>query len=234
MALPPLLSIIIPTRNEAAVLAATLTHLQTNTGQGVRYEIIVCDGGSTDATVAVALAQQVRVVQAPTPGRAAQLNLGAQYASGKILYFLHADTLPPPGFGLLIQRYYEQGFAGGCFWLTFDIRHWILQTSSWASHFNMPNFQFGDQSLFVAKSLFEQLGRFNETLLLMEDVEMVTRIKRAAPFALIPHSVVTSARKYVAHGVVRTELTHLLVHTLYLLGTRQRTLARVYKKLLAK
>jgi rSAM/selenodomain-associated transferase 2 len=232
MAPAPLLSIIIPTLNEAAVLARTLTHVASHLGPGIAYEVLVCDGGSTDGTTAVAEAHQARVLQATVRGRAAQLNLGAREASGEILYFLHADTLPPLGFGQFIERYYRRGYVAGCFRLTFPVRHWILRTSSWASRFNAPNFQFGDQSLYVQRAAFQQFGPYDESLLLMEDVEFVTRLKRHVRFALMPFSVVTSARKYLAHGIVRTELTHLVVHTLYVLGTRQRTIAKVYKNLL--
>lgn len=230
----PLLSIIIPTLNEADVLARTLTHVASHVGSGIAYEVLVCDGGSTDGTAAVAEAHHARVLRAAVRGRATQLNLGAQHASGEILYFLHADTLPPPGFGRLIEQYYQRGYVAGCFRLTFPVRHWILRTSSWASRFNAPNFQFGDQSLYVQRAAFQQFGPYDESLLLMEDVELVTRLKRHVRFALMPFSVVTSARKYLAHGIVRTELTHLVVHTLYVLGTRQRTIARVYKNLLHK
>ncbi|MGI4875167.1 MAG: TIGR04283 family arsenosugar biosynthesis glycosyltransferase [Janthinobacterium lividum] len=228
----PLLSVIIPTLNEAEVLARTLTHVASHIGPGITYEVLVCDGGSTDGTTAAAEAHQARVLRAAVRGRAAQLNLGARHASGEILYFLHADTLPPPGFGQLIRQYHQRGYPAGCFRLTFPVRHWILRTSSWASRFNAPNFQFGDQSLYVQRTVFQHFGPYDESLLLMEDVELVTRLKRHVRFALLPFSVVTSARKYLAYGIVRTELTHLVVHTLYVLGTRQRTIAKVYKNLL--
>lgn len=230
----PRLSIIIPTLNEAEVLARTLAHVASHLGPGIAYEVLVIDGGSTDGTAAVAEAQQARVLRATVRGRAAQLNLGAQHARGEILYFLHADTLPPAGFGQLILDYYRRGYQAGCFRLTFPVRHWILRTSSWASRFNAPNFQFGDQSLYVQRTVFQQFGPYDESLLLMEDVELVTRLKRHVRFALMPFSTVTSARKYLAHGIVRTELTHLVVHTLYVLGTPQPTIAKVYKKLLHK
>ena len=129
----PRLSIIIPTLNEAEVLARTLAHVASHLGPGIAYEVLVIDGGSTDGTAAVAEAQQARVLRATVRGRAAQLNLGAQHARGEILYFLHADTLPPAGFGQLILDYYRRGYQAGCFRLTFPVRHWILRTSSWAS-----------------------------------------------------------------------------------------------------
>lgn len=230
----PRLSVIIPTLNEAEVLARTLAHVASHLGPGIAYEVLVIDGGSTDGTAAVAEAQQARVLRATVRGRAAQLNLGAQHARGEILYFLHADTLPPAGFGQLILDYYQRGYGAGCFRLTFPVRHWILRTSSWASRFNAPNFQFGDQSLYVQRTVFQQFGPYDESLLLMEDVELVTRLKRHVRFALMPFNTVTSARKYLTHGIVRTELTHLVVHTLYVLGAPQPTIANVYRTLLRK
>ncbi|MCB2408030.1 TIGR04283 family arsenosugar biosynthesis glycosyltransferase [Hymenobacter lucidus] len=230
----PVVSIIIPTLNEAAGLGHLLTYIAAHVGENVTYEVVVCDGGSQDGTVAQARHHHARVVQATRPGRPGQLNLGAAQAAGEILYFLHADTLPPPAFGQLITHYYQQGYPSGCFRLQFDHGHWILRLSSWASRFNTRNFQFGDQSLYIQKALFQQLGGFDEQLLLMEDVEMVTRIKRRHRFVLMPQRVVTSARKYLDHGVVRTEMTHLAVLLLYVGGLRQARLARVYKRLLRK
>jgi rSAM/selenodomain-associated transferase 2 len=230
----PYLSIIIPALNEAEALRTTLPHLATSIGPHVPYEILVCDAGSTDATAAVAQAHGARVLLSPRRGRAAQLNCGADHARGEILYFLHADTLPPANFGHLIQRAVAAGFRSGCFRLRFNVRHWVLRTSGWASRFNAPHFQFGDQSLFVQARLFQRLGQFNECLLLMEDVEMVDRIKRIARFVVLPQSVVTSARKYVQHGVVRTEFTHLVVHTMYVLHLPQLAIAKVYKRMLKR
>ena len=226
----PLLSIIIPTLNEAQVLAATLAHLHATAETAC--EVLVCDGGSTDDTAALASRHGARLLACPTRGRAAQLNFGAAQARGELLYFLHADTLPPPGFGRLIRHYHELGYRSGCFRLRFDVRHWVLRFSGWASRFNAPFFQFGDQSLFTEKVLFEQVGGFNEGLLLMEDVELPARLKKAGRFVVMPHSVVTSARKYVSHGVLRTETTHLVVQALYVLGARQQLIARVYHRLL--
>ena len=230
----PLLSIVIPTLNEAHSIAATLGHVHATVGAGVAYEVLVSDGGSTDATLALAAAHGAQALAAPRPGRAAQLNFGASQARGSILYFLHADTLPPAGFGQLIWRYRARGYRSGCFRLRFDVRHPVLQFSGWCSRFNAPAFQFGDQSLFVEKALFEQLGGFDERMLLMEDVDLPMRIKRRARFVVMPQSVITSARKYVVHGVLRTELTHLAVQTLFLAGTPQPTLLRVYKRLLQR
>lgn len=234
MSAAPFLSIVIPTLNEAHSLAATLAHVHAAVGAGIAYEVLVSDGGSTDATLVLAAAHGARALAAPRTGRAAQLNFGASQAHGTILYFLHADTLPPASFGLLIQQYQRRGYRSGCFRLRFDVRHPVLLFSGWCSRFNAPAFQFGDQSLFVEKALFEELGGFNEQMLLMEDVELPIRIKHRAQFVVMPQSVVTSARKYLMHGVLRTELTHLAVQTLFLAGTPQPMLLRVYRRLLRR
>jgi rSAM/selenodomain-associated transferase 2 len=228
-----MLSVIIPTLNEGPALARVLEHVATHIGAAEHYEIIVCDGGSQDETAALARRYGARVLTAPRPGRAVQMNWAARHAAGEVLYFLHADTLPPAGFGALIRRYLARGYAAGCFRLRFDYRHWVLRTSGWASRFNAPNFQFGDQSLYMTRAAFEQLGGFDESLLLMEDVDIVGRYKRGGrPFVVMPESVVTSARKYRQHGVKRTELTHLVVFTLYSLRVKQPTIARWYRRLL--
>ncbi|KAA9338523.1 glycosyltransferase [Hymenobacter busanensis] len=226
-----MLSVIIPTLNEGQALAEVLRHVAGNLGV-VPHEIIVCDGGSRDDTCAVARQYGAQVVRTERPSRAAQLNLGAQQAAGELLYFLHADTLPPPRFGVIINQYHAQGYQAGCFRLRFDYRHWILRLSGWASRFNAHNFQFGDQSLFMNAAAFRQLGGFNEELLLMEDVDIVGRIKHLHRFVVMPYEVLTSARKYREYGVSRTELTHLAVFTLYSLHVKQPTLAHWYRKLL--
>src|SRR3954454_21814016 len=118
-------SIIIPTYNEADQIATTIA--KTNAAKGDHeVEIIVVDGGSTDDTRGIALQKGAKVVIADRKGRAAQMNKGAAVAKYEILYFLHADSIPPNGFTTQILNAFVRGAKSGCFRLAFDHKHWFL------------------------------------------------------------------------------------------------------------
>ncbi|GAA3966244.1 TIGR04283 family arsenosugar biosynthesis glycosyltransferase [Hymenobacter antarcticus] len=175
---PELISIIIPTYNEAAGLPALLRHLrQAGAQPRASFEIIIADGQSTDATAALARQAGVRVLHCPTKGRAAQLNHGARHAAGSILYFLHADTYPPAGFLHDIRRAVAAGYGCGCYRLAFDMPHWFLRANAWFTRFNVEAVRFGDQSLFVRKDVFERAGGYREDFLIMEDQEITRRLR---------------------------------------------------------
>ena len=228
----PALSIIIPTFNEAAAIGPLLARLRAEAlATPLGLELIVADGGSTDATAALAAAAGARVLACPRQGRAAQLNHGAAAARGPVLYFLHADSYPPPGFGEDIGRAVAAGAGSGCYRLAFDHPHWFLRLNAWMTRFSFTWFRFGDQSLFVRKALFEQVGGYREALLVMEDQEIVERLQRAAPFRVLPRVVVTSARRYLANGVFRLQGIFALIVLLYRLGVPQARLRQVYKAL---
>ena len=126
-------------------------------------------GGSTDATAPRARQAGATVLASPCKGRAAQLNHGAQRARGEVLYFLHADSYPPPGFLAEVQRAVGQGYGAGCCRLAFDHAHWFLRFSAWCTRLPFTAVRFGDQSLFVRRALFARIGGYREDLLLMED-----------------------------------------------------------------
>ena len=224
------LSVIIPTFNEAAAIGPLLAYLRAD-ASAAPLEIIVADGGSTDATAAAAAAAGARVLACPRRGRAAQLNHGAAAAQGPLLYFLHADSYPPPGFGADLRRAVAAGAGSGCYRLAFDHPHWFLRLSAWFTRLPLTSVRFGDQSLFVRQELFAQVGGYREDLLVMEDQEIVARLRRAAPFRVLPRAVVTSARKYLANGVFRLQGTFALLVALYYLGVPQARLRRVYQAL---
>jgi rSAM/selenodomain-associated transferase 2 len=225
-------SIIIPTFNEADGIAALLAYLWQDAAGDDALEIIVVDGGSTDATRALAQAAEARVLTSPQKGRAAQLNHGAQAAIGSILYFLHADSYPPAGFLHDIRQALAQGAGSGCYRLAFDHPHWFLRANAWMTRFRLQFVRFGDQSLFVPKTLFQQVGGYRTDLLIMEDQEIVQRLWKRAPFWVLPRAVTTSARKYLDNGVYRLQGTFTLLVLLYWLGVSQPRLVRVYRRLI--
>ena len=151
------LSIIIPTLNEEETIRPLLKHLRQTAGLPVP-EIIVADGGSRDRTVERARREGARILECETSGRALQLNRGAKAASGDILYFLHADSLPPEGFDRFIRRAVKDRADAGCFRLRFDSDHPLLRFYAWFTRFNLDSFRFGDQSLFVTRFCFERTG----------------------------------------------------------------------------
>lgn len=228
-----MISIIIPTYNEADQIANTITVIKRN-AVATDYEIIVVDGNSNDETIAIAEANGAITFISIKKGRAAQMNFGASKATGDVLYFLHADSVPPRNFISQILSKYRNGFSSGGFRLQFDFNHWFLKANAWFTRLNVNAVRFGDQSLFVTKNAFEKSGGFREDLYMMEDQEIIHRLKRYGKFVVINDVVTTSARKYHDNGIYRMQAIFFRIWFLYYMGYSQERLLKLYKRLIRK
>jgi rSAM/selenodomain-associated transferase 2 len=226
------ISIIIPTYKEAGHIGPLLRYLHEVTGPDLALEIVVVDAHSPDTTVTEAEQAGSRVVQCPRKGRAAQLNFGASQATNDILYFLHADTYPPASFTHDIRAAVAQGAGAGCFRLAFDHPSWFLKSNAWFTRFSPEVFRFGDQSLFVRREVFAQAGGYREDMVVFEDQEITRRLKRIAPFQVLPGPIITSARKYRENGVLRLQGIYYLITVMYRLGMSQKKMVDVYRALI--
>ena len=228
-----MISVIIPTLNEQNYIADTIQYIRGIENAELLTEIIVCDGGSSDLTVQEAKkAGADQVVISDKKGRSAQMNYGASFAKGDILYFLHADTLPPPNFAIEILNAHKSSFDAGCFTLSFDHEHWFLKANCWFTRFDFNSFRFGDQSLFIHTNIFRQSGGFCERHKVLEDQEIIKRIKETCKFTVIQKPVITSARKYLANGVYKTQGVFYLIYLMYELGSSQARLVKTYNGLM--
>jgi rSAM/selenodomain-associated transferase 2 len=227
-----MISIIIPTYNEADHIKTTIQRLWNYDEYNLIKEIIIADGGSSDNTLKEAKMEGVKTLVCPVKGRAAQMNHGAQSASAEILYFLHADTIPPRNFTLEIGNAIDAGATGGCFMLAFDYDHWFLRANCWFTQFNIDAVRFGDQSLFVTREAFKKAGGFCEKHIVLEDQEIVKRVKSIGRFAIIKKPVITSARKYMHNGIYKTQGIFFLIYFMYALGFSQQQLVKTYRRLI--
>lgn len=228
------ISIIIPVINEAKGIGKLLEYLKKNTTTNTVLETIVVDGGSTDATIAIAKANDAKVVTSKK-GRATQLNNGAKNANGNLLYFLHADTFPPKGFDQLIIESYKNGFKTGCFRMQFDSKNPVLLFFGWLSRFNHISCRGGDQSLFITHNLFKKTQGFNEDYIIYEDCEFIERLYKETSFTVLPKNVITSARKYREQGWLKVQFHFGMIHFKNYLGASPDELYTYYsKKLLPK
>jgi rSAM/selenodomain-associated transferase 2 len=229
-----MISIIIPTYNESSRIAATIKQINESPDDGNITEIIVADAGSIDATVDVAKNAGAETCVLSGKNRSAQLNAGATIAKGSILFFLHADSVLPDGYSNDIVKAMKEGFYSGCFRLAFDHDHWFLKFNAWFTRFNVNAFRFGDQGLFVVKDIFLMSGGYDERLTIMEDQEIIHRIRRHSKFRVIPKSIVTSTRKYLVNGIYKTQGIFYLIWLLYYLGVSQAKLINIHRKLSRK
>jgi rSAM/selenodomain-associated transferase 2 len=225
-------SVIIPTYNEEAHIKGTIQRVWAADVANLVKQIIVVDGGSGDATVAIAKSEGVLAVVSPKKGRAAQMNFGASLSSGDILYFLHADTIPVAGFTGEIKSCLEKGYEAGCFMLAFDHPHWFLKANCWFTRFDVDAFHYGDQSLFIRRELFNHVNGFCEKHIVFEDYEIIKKLKKKGRFAIIKRPVVTSARKYLDNGIFKMQGIFYLMYFLYKFGWSQRRLVATYKRLI--
>jgi rSAM/selenodomain-associated transferase 2 len=224
------ISIIIPVLNEEKSIATLMTYLLEIKNPEFTHEIIVVDGGSQDATLQVLKSfPEVKVIQSQK-GRAIQMNEGARNAVSDVLYFLHSDTFPPKNFDIEIINKVQNGNLSGCFKMKFDYNHILLKFSQWFTKFNFKCCRGGDQSLFVERKLFLELGGFNENLTIYEDNELISRLYENSKFTVIQKAVITSARKYIKNGVWKLQFHFLMIHFKFWLGLNQEKLIGYYQK----
>jgi rSAM/selenodomain-associated transferase 2 len=214
-----MITVIIPAYNEATALPVTLERLAR---EAAAHEIIVVDGGSSDATCEIARSHpRVRLAVA-AKGRALQMNAGARLATGDCLLFLHADTLLPEGALAILEALCANGTqceAGG-FRHSFSGDDWRLKAISWLhnTRCRLTRIFYGDQAMFVRHELFWRLGGFPEEPIL-EDLLFSEKLRRATRPVLLHAHVLTDSRKFVQRGVVRSfarVLAILLCHQLHL------------------
>jgi rSAM/selenodomain-associated transferase 2 len=223
----PGLSIVIPCLNEAPGIVRTLESLQPMRARGA--EVIVADGGSSDGTATLAAPLADRLVHAPR-GRAAQMNAGAAAASADILLFLHADcVLPPAADALINQGLAASGRQWGRFDVVLDGSHPLLKVIAGMMNLRSrwTGIATGDQGIFITRELFVRLNGF-PALPLMEDIALSRRARRAGAPLCLREPIVTSARRWERHGVVRTVLLMWRLRLAYFLGADPARLALRY------
>jgi rSAM/selenodomain-associated transferase 2 len=221
------ISIIIPVLNEANTMSAVLARLL----DARSVEVIVVDGGSRDETVAIAQSLGVKVITAAA-SRASQMNAGAAVATGEILLFLHADTYLPTQFETLVRQALQNaGTVAGAFELRIDAQlrglRLVERMVNVRSRFlSMP---YGDQAIFLKAAIFNKIGGFPD-LPIMEDFELMRRLKSLGRITIVPAPVLTSGRRWQKLGVVKTTLINQLIIAGYFLGIPPTKLVRLYRR----
>jgi len=224
--MPGRITVVVPTLNEAQCIVGCLDALAPLRARG--HEVIVVDGGSEDGTARLARDRADRVLAAPR-GRASQMNAGARIARGEALVFLHADTRLPPDADRLVL----EALAGRA-WGRFDVRIdgqgalLTLVGAMMSLRSRLTGIATGDQALFVRRSAFDALGGY-APMLLMEDIELSRRLRRAGSPACLRARVLTSARRWQARGVLRTILLMWHLRLSYALGADPARLAERYR-----
>lgn len=223
------LSVVVPVYNEEATIEPFLRQLLERAGARTEVEILVVDGGSSDATVAMVEACGLTCLCGPR-GRAQQMNFAAAQAKGDCLLFLHCDTALPENFGCFCLQVRTISSGWGFFKLRLSGRQWafrvIERAISWRSR--LTGIATGDQAIFVSRDLWQQVQGYRP-LALMEDVDLSKRLRSIANPSVVDSAVVTSSRRWEQRGTLKTILLMWYLRLCFSVGVNDGTLARWYK-----
>jgi rSAM/selenodomain-associated transferase 2 len=226
----PDISVIIPVLHEQKDLPACLSGLRQQANSHA-CEIIVVDGDPEGSTLDIIQDPDI-VKLCSSPGRAVQMNTGAERAKGAILVFLHADTqLPDRAFLTIQQALADPLIIGGAFDLGIASHRMTLKWIAWHASLRsrLNRIPYGDQAIFLRKSVFEHVGRYNP-FPIMEDVDLMRRLKKGGyRITLLRDKVLTSPRRWETEGPIYTTLRNQCLMALFYLGVSPKTLARFYK-----
>lgn len=223
-----MISVIIPTLNEEENIGRLLQFFDEHPRKS-ELEIIVVDGGSKDQTCSIAQSYPCHLLRSAKQSRASQMNLGATHAKGDVLYFVHADTLPPGSFVDDIYSAHLTGYKIGCYRFKFRNKPTpLLHINDFFTRLPFMWCRGGDQTLFVDNGLFSSLGGFNEDFVIMEDYELLERTKKYSKFIIMPKSVEVSSRKYEHNSYMKVQLTNLKAMKMYRNGVNPARIRNYY------
>ena len=222
----PQISIIVPTLDEADSIHATLAALQFFDGETI--EIILVDGGSSDATVSIAENYRVKILHSER-GRGRQLQIGANAAGGEILWFVHADTIAPQGAIFEIKNALRNPrIVGGNFSIRFDGERFAAKFLSWLyPKLNLLNLIYGDSAIFVRRDVYKRIGGF-KAFPIFEDLDFVERLKSEGDIATLSAVVVTSSRRFENKSFLLIFLRWTILQILYWCGASPDALVKIY------
>jgi len=220
----PRVSVIIPTLNEEENIASLLQSLLVLPG----VEIIVSDGGSTDATLEICSHLPVRVLNSPA-GRGGQLNAGALCATGEIFLFLHADSCIEDTLVDEISQAVDQGHLWGCCRLQFSEKTPLFRVIAFFSNLRvmLTSCCYGDQGIYCQRDLFQSMGGF-PAIVFLEDLNFSYRLRKKQRAHLLKSQITTSTRLFRSQGVGEVLSKMQAVKLLYLLGVKPERLWRWY------
>ncbi len=219
----PKIAVVVPSLNEERYTEGTLRSILN---QDHPVEVVVVDGGSTDRSPDIAR-NLVRVVSG-TRGGASQMNERVRHTSGNIPVFLHADRRMPPGYcRVLLETFQREGLIGGFSPLDSDSSSPLLDLLARLTREPVWFLHYGDQAHSVRREVVEAMGGFADVPIL-EDLEFLRRVRRKGRLVLLHVPVVTSARRFLGGGILRTQLRNILLVLLLVLGVRPTTLKRFY------
>jgi rSAM/selenodomain-associated transferase 2 len=222
-----MVSIIVPALNEASQIEKTILALKGLKGE---KEILVIDGGSEDETVAVAR-ESGAIVRESARGRGAQQHAGACEARGQILWFVHADTIPPPhALTDLLAALQDPSVAGGNFGLAFDgTSRAARRLTAIYPALRWLNLCYGDSGIFVRRAVYDAIGGFRP-FALFEDLDLLKRLRRAGRFVHLKTRIVTSSRRFESKNFAGVWLHWTALQVLYWGGVPPDVLARWYRQ----
>jgi rSAM/selenodomain-associated transferase 2 len=220
----PEISIIIPALDEEDSIRETLDSLAIFENA----EIILVDGGSTDGTVSIAENYDVKILHAPR-GRGAQLKFGGAYASGEVLWFVHADTrVSPDSTEQIKSALNDPRVAGGNFSIRFDGERSAARFLTWLyPKLALLGLIYGDSAIFVRRGAYEKTGGF-APFPIFEDLDFVERLKRHGEVVTVPAVVTTSSRRFENKSFLLTFLRWTMLQVLYWLGVSPYKLLKIY------
>jgi rSAM/selenodomain-associated transferase 2 len=222
-------SIIIPTLNEAVSIRKTLAAIKGLIEMNSHLaEIIVVDGGSHDETISIVEEDKILVLKAPR-GRGAQMHAGAKISKGDILWFLHADTVPPEdALEKIVDALIDKGAVGGNFTIHFEGQGIPARFLTWLyPQLRKIGLCYGDSAIFVRRDVYEKIGGF-QAFPIFEDLDLITRLKKEGKVINLTEKVITSSRRFENRNFFVVFTKWMFLQSLYWLGVNPHVLNKFY------